>query len=178
MPPAPVSTPQIEPRYALENDESPDVDVPMEGVAAEATGPAPRANGDDDAALAEAERALGAMEDFRLAETALQRGDIPLAERLAKKAADGDPEQAEYVALHAWIHAMSANPAHVADAIATMTTVLDADASCERALLYRGKLLKRANRQKEALKDFELLLKANPKHREAASEVRLLRMHK
>ena len=73
---------------------------------------------------------------------------------------------------------MGANPANVNEAIEVMTNVLKEDPSCERALLYRGKLLKRANRQKEALKDFESLIKINSKHREAASEVRLLRMHK
>jgi len=126
---------------------------------------------------ANAERALEAMTNFRLAETALQRGDMQLAERLAQKAAEGDPEQAEYVALYAWVRAMGASPNQVNDAIDTISRVLTHEPTCERALLYRGKLYKRANKAREALRDFEALLKINPKHREAASEVRLLRMH-
>jgi lipopolysaccharide biosynthesis regulator YciM len=81
------------------------------------------------------------------------------------------------VALYAWVRAMGAAPNKVSDAIDTISGVLRDDPMCERALLYRGKLYKRANRTKEALRDFEAVLKSNPKHREAASEVRLLRMH-
>jgi tetratricopeptide (TPR) repeat protein len=127
--------------------------------------------------IADAERALEAMTNFRLAETALQRGDMPQAEKLAQKAAEGDPEQGEYRALLAWIKAMGATPNQVSQAIEMISGVLKEDATCERALLYRGKLYKRANKTKEALKDFEALLKINSKHREAASEVRLLKMH-
>jgi hypothetical protein len=48
-----------------------------------------------DAAMAEAERALDAMTDFRLAESALQRSDVAGAERLAQKAVLADPDQVE-----------------------------------------------------------------------------------
>ncbi len=139
--------------------------------------PPPNASADLSPEMADAERALEAMTNFRLAETALQRGDMQLAEKLAKSAAEGDPEQAEYVSLYAWVRAMGASPNQVNDAIETISRVLVSEPTCERALLYRGKLYKRANKSKDALKDFEALMKANPKHREAASEVRLLRMH-
>jgi cytochrome c-type biogenesis protein CcmH/NrfG len=151
-----------------------DADLPQRSAPAVAS-PAPARGHAPE--LEDAERALEAMTNFRLAETALQRGDMQLAERLAQKAADGDPEQGEYIALYAWVRAMGANPNKVNDAIDTITGVLRDDPSCERALLYRGKLYKRANKTKEALRDFEALLRHNPKHREAASEVRLLRMH-
>jgi hypothetical protein len=127
--------------------------------------------------VVDAERALEAMTNFRLAETALQRGDTQLAERLAQKAADGDPAQGEYIALYAWVRAMGATPNKVNDAIDAISGVLRDDPTCERALLYRGKLYKRVSKAKEALRDFEAVLTNNPKHREAASEVRLLRMH-
>lgn len=126
----------------------------------------------------EAERALEAMTNFRLAETALQRGDMPGAEALARKAVEGDPDQSEYKVLYAWIRAMGSAPTAVDEAIAVMTAVLDEDAGNERALLYRGKLYKRANKLKEAQKDFNALLATNPQHREAASEVRLLKLRK
>jgi tetratricopeptide (TPR) repeat protein len=138
---------------------------------------APIADAEANPEMADAERALEAMTNFRLAETALQRGDMAQAEKLAQKAAEGDPDQGEYVALHAWVKAMGATPNQVTSAIETISSVLKGDPTCERALLYRGKLYKRANKTKEALKDFEAVLKINPKHREAASEVRLLKMH-
>jgi Flp pilus assembly protein TadD len=115
------------------------------------------------------------MTSFRLAESALQRGDVAQAERLAAKAAKGDPERGEYVALYTWIKTMGMHTdAATLEAIAVLTEIID-DEPSERALLYRGKLQKRMKRMREALRDFERVLEINPKHREAASEVRLLK---
>jgi HD-GYP domain-containing protein (c-di-GMP phosphodiesterase class II)/uncharacterized protein YjiS (DUF1127 family) len=126
----------------------------------------------------EAERALQAMTDFRLADTALQRNDLAAAERLAKKAVTGDPENAEYRALVSWLLALSGKKEAVKEAIAGLSDVLKDEALCERALLYRGKLLKLENRHSEAMRDFMTVLDVNPKNNEAASEVRLLRKKK
>jgi tetratricopeptide (TPR) repeat protein len=131
-----------------------------------------------DEPMDEAERALQAMTDFRLADTALQRNDVASAERLAKKAVEGDPENAEYRALVSWLTALSGKKEAVKEAIAGLHEILKDDALCERALLYRGKLLKRESRNSEALRDFMTVLDVNPKNSEAASEVRLLRMKK
>jgi cytochrome c-type biogenesis protein CcmH/NrfG len=128
--------------------------------------------------MGDAERALQAMTDFRLAETALQRNDTEKAERLARKAVEGEPSNGEYVAFLAWVHALSGKNEHVQDAIARLGEVLKADALCERALLYRGKLLKKTNRLAEASRDFQTVLDVNPRNNEAASELRLLRMQK
>lgn len=129
--------------------------------------------GDD--GLADAEAALEAMQSFRLAEAALQRSDVAGAQRLAEKAVQGDPSQADYLTLLAWIRALGGDPQAIHDAIATMTHVLGDDPSCEKALLYRGKLLVRMHRFDEAMADFSELLDANPQHREAQAEVRQLR---
>ncbi|MDB4992871.1 MAG: Translation initiation factor 2 [Myxococcaceae bacterium] len=129
-----------------------------------------------EAAMAEAERALDAMTDFRLAEAALQRSDVAGAEKLAHKAVLADPDQVEYAALLAWVRAMSGNAAVVTESIQQLNAVIDADSTCERALLYRGKLLKRTDRAREALRDFEAVLEVNPKNKEAASEARLVKM--
>lgn len=129
--------------------------------------------GDD--GLADAEAALEAMQSFRMAEAALQRNDVAGAQRLAQKAVDGDPSQADYVTLLAWIRSLDGHPATIEEAIHTMTRVLGDDPSSEKALLYRGKLLARTNRVQEALVDLEELLGSNPQHREAQAEVRQLR---
>jgi len=129
----------------------------------------------DDEGLADAEAALEAMQSFRSAEAALQRGDMASAERLAQKAVDGDPSQADYVTLLAWIRAHAGGGGAVESAIMTMTRVLSDDPSNERALLYRGKLYVRANRVADAAADFNELLAANPQHREAAAELRQLK---
>jgi tetratricopeptide (TPR) repeat protein len=119
------------------------------------------------------------MTHFRLAESALQRSDLPQAERLASRAVTADPEQTDYVALHAWIRAMAAgDDAGANEAIQTLSRLLGTEPDNERALLYRGKLFKRMNRGRDALRDFERLVQQNPRHREALTEVRLLRMKK
>lgn len=125
--------------------------------------------------MEDAEAALEAMQNFRLAEAALQRNDIANAEQLAQQAVDGDPTQADYVTLLAWVTALGNDPNKVKEAVATMSKVLIEDPSNERALLYRGKLLVRTNRLHDALNDFNELLATNPHHREAASELRTLK---
>jgi hypothetical protein len=140
--------------------------------------PPPPAAPDSSEEMGEAERALQAMTDFRLAETALQRNDVEKAEKLARQAVEGEPSNGEYIAFLAWIHALSGRQEAVQEAIAKLGEVLKADALCERALLYRGKLLKKSNRLAEALRDFQTVLDVNPRNNEAASEARLLRMQK
>jgi hypothetical protein len=130
--------------------------------------------GDD--GMADAEAALEAMQNFRLAEAALQRNDMANAHKLAQKAVDGDPTQADYVTLLAWVRSLGKNPQMVEEAIATMTQVLGDDPSNERALLYRGKLLARTNRFQEALADLNELLAGNPQNRDAQAELRALKL--
>ena len=125
--------------------------------------------------MEDAEAALEAMQSFRLAEAALQRNDLANAEKLAQKAVDGDPTQADYVTLLAWVRALGNDPNAMKQAVATMSKVLIEDPSNERALLYRGKLLVRTNRLHDALNDFNELLSTNPHHREAAAELRSLK---
>lgn len=128
-----------------------------------------------EAGLADAEAALEAMTSFRLAEEALQRNDISVAEEYANKAVVGDPTQPDYVVLLAWIRALRGLPRAIDEAIRTMSRVLIEDPSNESALFYRGKLLVRTNRLPEALNDFSELLSANPDHREAQNEARQLK---
>jgi hypothetical protein len=128
-----------------------------------------------EAGLADAEAALEAMTSFRLAEGALQRNDRAAAEEHAKKAVAGDPTQPDYIALLAWIRSLGGEPQLVDEAIRTMSKVLIEDPSNEKALFYRAKLLVKTNRLPEALNDFNELLAANPNHREAQNEARLLK---
>src|SRR5690606_29191056 len=110
--------------------------------------------------MADAEAALEAMQSFRLAEAALRRNELSNAERLAQKAVDGDPTQADYVTLLAWVRAQSDDPKTIEESVATLSRVLLEDPSNERALLYRGKLLVRTNRLHDALNDYSELIAA------------------
>ena len=129
---------------------------------------------DDDSS----EALVQAMTDFRMAETALLRNDNLQAEQLAKKAFAVEPTNPDYAALVAWISTLSGSTEAIPLAIAKLNVILKEDALCERALLYRGRLYKRAKRTAEALRDFSSVLDINPKHTEAATEARILRMKK
>ncbi len=133
----------------------------------------PRAAADDDSELL-----VQAMADFRLAEAAHQRSDNILAEELARKALAAEPANSDYAALVAWLASLSGAKDAIPLAIAKLNVILKDDPGCERALLYRGRLYKRAKRAMEALRDFSAVLEVNPQNSEAASEVRLLRMKK
>jgi tetratricopeptide (TPR) repeat protein len=126
------------------------------------------------AAASDGEAALAAMRSFRLAESALQRNDLAAAAEHANKALAAEPSQPDYIVLVAWITSMSGGPSSVEKSIRTMSNVLLDDPANQRALLYRGRLLVRTNRPREALLDFEELLSTNPNHREAQAEVRQL----
>ena len=168
-PPKPVATPP--PAVAVNGSAAASDEIEIE------LGESPRNGAIDigDDGLADAEAALEAMQSFRLAEAALQRNDLAAAEKLAQKAADGDPTQSDYITLLAWIRAQGNDPARVEEAISTMSRVLGDDPSSERALLYRGKLFARSNRANEALADLNELLASNPQHRDALAEVRQLK---
>jgi hypothetical protein len=124
------------------------------------------------------ERLVQAMADFRLAEAALQRDDTVQADELARRALAAEPTNSDYGALVAWIGAIAGAQGAIPLAIAKLNVILKDDPACERALLYRGRLYKRAKRAAEALRDFSAVIDVNPQNAEAASEVRLLRAKK
>lgn len=124
--------------------------------------------------LADAESMLEAMGFFQAAEDALARGDLLAAEANASKATVGDPSEANYKTLLAWIRAQSGTPQAVDEAIRIMSKVLIEDSN-ERALLYRGRLLVKKNRLHDAMHDYDELLSANPENAEAKREADELR---
>jgi tetratricopeptide (TPR) repeat protein len=105
----------------------------------------------------------------------LKRGDLARAERLARQAAEYDPEAEDHAALIAWIRASSPRPNALGESIAALTNLLRRHPRCELALLYRSKLFRRGGKVDPALSDLEQLLAINPDHREAQAEARLLR---
>jgi tetratricopeptide (TPR) repeat protein len=126
--------------------------------------------------VASAERALEGMTHFRLAESALQRGDLPQAERLASRAVASDPDQIDYAALHVWIRATAAGDDDSAiEGIQALTRLLAKESNNERALLHRAKLMKRVGRVREAARDFERVLELNPRNKDATAELRSIK---
>jgi len=116
--------------------------------------------------------------DFELAEAALARHDYKAAEKYASKASYADPKNPDYAALFAWVCAHGGGEDDIPEGVRALTRVLEEHPKCESALLYRGMLLRRAGKDKSALRDFVMVLYQNPSHPEALVEVRELRKKK
>ncbi|WP_437735143.1 DnaJ domain-containing protein [Sorangium sp. So ce1335] len=131
-------------------------------------------------------RAVDAALEFQKAEVLLKKNDLIGAEIRARRALAADPEQPEYMTLFAWIQAQrrgeppalaeGATSAHYDDLIQTLDAVLQQEPRYERALFYRGMLLKRSGRIDKAIRDFRLAAEINPKNLDAIREVRVQEM--
>ncbi|WP_437781860.1 DnaJ domain-containing protein [Sorangium sp. So ce1097] len=131
-------------------------------------------------------RAVDAALEFQKAEVLLKKNDLMGAEIRARRALNADPEQPEYLTLFAWIQAQrrgeppalaeGATSAHYDDLIQTLDAVLQREPRYERALFYRGMLLKRSGRIDKAIRDFRLAAELNPKNLDAIREVRVQEM--
>ncbi len=114
---------------------------------------------------------------FQRAEVLLKKRDMAAAESEALAAMEGDPEQADYKALYAWICAQKPRDEYD-DLIALLNEALASEPANQRALWYRGQLYKRAGQDNLAARDFKRLLDLNPRHLDAQREVRLQDMRR
>jgi len=118
----------------------------------------------------------------------MKKNDLNGAENYAKRAAQADPDQAEYVALLTWIQALRRGDPPIVpegktssfydDLIMVYDGILAKEPMYERALYYRAVLLKRAGREERAMRDFRLVVQLNPKNIDAVREVRINQMRK
>jgi len=133
-------------------------------------------------------RVVDAALEFQKAEILLRKHDLVGAELLAKSAVKADPEQPEYLTLLVWIQSQrrgeppilpeGQTTSHYDDLIKTLDGVLAKEPRYERALFYRGMLLKRAGRIEKSMRDFRLAADINPKNLDAVREVRLFEMRR
>ncbi len=131
-------------------------------------------------------RVVDAALEFQKAEILLKKNDIVGAEQLASRAVQADPDQPEYLTLLVWIRAMrrgdppelreGQTSSHYDDLIKQLDGILAKEKEFERALYYRGVLLKRSGRLERAIRDFRLSAELNPKNLDAVREVRLYEM--
>jgi len=126
------------------------------------------------------QRVLRAATAFQKAEVLVKKQNLLAAEAEILRAVEEDPSQGDYIALRVWIQSQKPERATAAldDLIAELGQVIQKEESNERARWYRGQLLKRAGKDALAIKDFRWVLDRNPKHLDAAREVRLFEMRK
>jgi cytochrome c-type biogenesis protein CcmH/NrfG len=108
----------------------------------------------------------------------VRRGTFAEAEKEAKKAYDGDPEQAEYMALYADILSMKAGRKNFDDVIHMVNEAKRLQEDNVKVHLYRARVLRRAGEESQALREYQWVVDREPNNVEAAREVRLYKMRR
>lgn len=128
---------------------------------------------------ARAEGAADAALAIEAAMASIARKQYAEAEPLVRRACAGDPSNAEYLALHAWVRMQNGElsvPAHAAQIVNALNrAVLNAPESVT-IRFYRAQALKRLGRDEEAYRDFRFVARRAPDHIDAVREVRLYMM--
>jgi curved DNA-binding protein CbpA len=118
--------------------------------------------------------------EFQKAEVMMKRRDFTQAMQHMRSALTKNPEEPDYHALYAWLlHLMNpTDPAPMDEMLSSLDRALKANPNSERAHYYRGVVLKRLKRDREALNHFRKALEINPRNVDAAREVRLAGMRR
>ncbi len=124
---------------------------------------------------------IDASQNFQRAEIFMKRNDLAQAEILCRKAYEADKQQADYLALLAWLESMkpeNQTPKGSLERIAMLDRAVQLNQNCERAYFYRGMLHKKLSNAPSAMRDFRRAAELNPRNVDAAREVRLFEMRK
>jgi curved DNA-binding protein CbpA len=122
------------------------------------------------------QRILRAATAFQKAEVLARRGNYAEAEKEAQKAYEGDPEQAEYMALYAEILSVKPGRANFDDVVQMVNKARHLQPGNIRVHVYRARVLNRAGDRNGALREFQWIAERDPNNVEAAREVRLYKM--
>jgi curved DNA-binding protein CbpA len=124
-------------------------------------------------------RILRATSAFQKAEVLLKKRMIAAAELEVKRALEDDPEQPDYLALHAWIQSTKTDSAaHLPGLLKTLSDAVTRNPASEKNRYYRVQLLKRLDRIDEAVADCRIIVEKNPHHVDALREIRLWEMRR
>jgi curved DNA-binding protein CbpA len=119
---------------------------------------------------------LTAALDFEKAEVLVRRKEWAQAITLLDKSIELSPEEADYPALKAWVLLQRDGDAPREAILSLARKALSLNGYHEQALLTLAFLYKRNGDVAGAVKHFERVVELNPKHVEAARELRLARM--
>ncbi len=124
-------------------------------------------------------KVVEATADFKKAEIHFKQNDFVRAEELCRRALAGDPTQADYLAMLAWIISLGPEN-HTSEKAVASIRMLDKAISmndqCERAFYWRGMLHKRIGKVDAAYRDFHEAVDLNPHNIDAVREMRLHNM--
>jgi curved DNA-binding protein CbpA len=120
-------------------------------------------------------RVVRAATSFQKAQVLLKRSNLAAAEVEARRALADDPDQADHVALVAWLDANKPN-ANLEEALKILNDCVKKEEVNLRVRWYRGQILKRLGHEKRALDDFRFIVERDPHHVDAQRELRLHEM--
>lgn len=120
---------------------------------------------------------LRAASAFQRAEVLMKKRDDAGALKEARAAYEGDPGQAEYAALYAWLESRQRKE-NFDDLVALLDNAVTSEPDNVRIRWYRGQLYKRLGREVHAIRDFRRITELVPSHVEAQREIRLYEMRR
>lgn len=123
------------------------------------------------------QRVLRAATSFQKAEVLFKRSNLAQAELHAKQALTDDPEQADHIALVAWIEGQKPE-SDLKALIKDLDRAIQIQPNNLRAHWYRGQLYKRISKNARAIQDFRFIVERDPRHTDALRELRLYQMRR
>jgi tetratricopeptide (TPR) repeat protein len=110
------------------------------------------------------------------AEVFMRKKEFTTALAEAESAYRGDPDQAEYVALYAWLLAQVSG--EVEQALGLINPAIEREPENVKALWFRAQLHKKVGKEREAMRDCKRILQIKPQHVDAARELRVYEMRR
>jgi tetratricopeptide (TPR) repeat protein len=121
-------------------------------------------------------RAAGA---FQKAEVLLKKRMLAAAELEANRALEDDPDQADYLALYAWIQASKADSEpRLPELCKMLSEAIARNPASEKNRYYRVQIYKRLGQVDRAVADCRIIVEKNPHHVDALREIRLWDMRR
>jgi curved DNA-binding protein CbpA len=121
------------------------------------------------------QRVVRAATNFQKAQVFLKRNNLAGAEEAARAALADAPDEADHVALVAWLESNKPG-ADLAGAFRTIDRASRLEEANLRIRWYRGQLLKKLGRNNAALEDFRFIVEKDPRHVDAQREIRMQEM--
>lgn len=134
--------------------------------------------GNSDDEQRKVQEVLRAASAFQKAEVLAKREDWAAALKVAEQAHQGDPNQAEYGALYAWIAARATENPNYDELLQILNRAVKMQRNNVRVRLYRAAVFKMAGHTLEAMRDYRVVSDLDPTNVEAQRELRLHRMRK
>jgi curved DNA-binding protein CbpA len=135
--------------------------------------------GADSSEREQVQKVLRAANNFQKAQVLVKRSEWEEATKFAQLAQDDDPDQAEYVALAAWLahrKLQGSAPEAYAPLLEKLARAEKKQPNNLRVRMYRADVLKAAGKVNEAVREYRFIAEADPNNVEAQRELRLYKM--